>query len=103
MTNRTRAKKILTSALCLGLLLVFLLSSWVITTHDHHHCDHDHCGACSLLRTAHELLRQLAAMGLGAAALFAAAILLARGVTGLFDAAFFEKTSPVLLKVRLNN
>ncbi|ALU16204.1 MAG: hypothetical protein EUB_01368 [Eubacterium sp.] len=101
MTIRSEKKRVLTLLLAAFFVLFFFLSTAFMTEEAHHDCVGDGCPICMQISALQNFFKQLDT----GAALTAAVLvlhLIFRCITPKWDS-FFLVTSPVRLKVRMNN
>ncbi|MBR1586058.1 MAG: hypothetical protein IJ662_11000 [Clostridia bacterium] len=100
MTNRKRMGALL---LCIGLVLVLLVSSvYIVREAQHHHCTGLDCDVCQCIEATGRLLRGFSALALLLVLLRAVRALIAR-FRRCEGRVCLAKATPVALKIRLNN
>lgn len=86
---------------CLGIAVTFLLSTWFIISHVDHDCIGEHCPVCAQIQTVENLLKQINMGNISALDVFSN-LLLAVTLINYINT-YEDITSPITLKVRMNN
>lgn len=100
MTKQSR-RRLISLLTCLVFALTSLMSIAFIIEHSEHECSEHECQVCFHIHSAQKILRHVLGMT-GAALLFLFILILLGSTRRLYDF-FIGYTSPIVLKVRMNN
>ena len=95
------ARKPIVLVVCLGIAVTFLLSTWFVISHVDHDCIDEHCPVCAQIQTVKTSLKQINMSNISV--LFVFSNLLTAFTLVCYINTYEDITTPITLKVRMNN